>query len=136
MQTFHVNTLYRFFFLFLFVNISSVIFAQDNVQRTMIVPVQTETITANANTITIKLNAEALEALSRFENGTYTVNLIPLGDCGQLRLRSKEKEQFQVELIPTGSNTNVTSFSFDYIVFVSGVIKPVQIKIATSIFDE
>ena len=64
MQTFHVNTLYRFFFLFLFVNISSVIFAQDNVQRTLIVPVQTETITANANTITIKLNAEALEALS------------------------------------------------------------------------
>lgn len=136
MQTFHINTLYKLFFLFLCLNINSVIFAQDNVQRTMIVPVQAETITANANTITIKLNPEALEALNRLEKANYVVNLIPLGDCGQLRVKSKEKEQFDVELILTGSNPSLTSFSFDYIVFVLGVIKPVQIKVATSIFDE
>lgn len=136
MQTFHVTILYKLALLFCFFTISTSIFAQDNIEKTMIIPAQTGTITANSSAITIKLNTQALEALGRLENGTYTVSLIPIGDCGQLRLKSKEKDQFTVALIPTENNTNVGSFSFDYVLFVSGVIKPMQIKIATSIFDE
>ena len=117
------------------ITVSYVANAQNNALSKKVITAQAGTTILNSSSTTIQLDENVFSALNQLEKADYTVILTPIGNCGALRLKTKESKQFSVELLDPSLVNKKGSVEFNYVVFVTGYAKELNIKMATSIND-
>jgi len=107
-------------------------FGQENNQKTVVIPLQTGTITMNGNSAVVPLLKENTDESNVF----YTVVLTPIGSSETIFVKSKSSDSFVVESIDNSKNKTKKEIVFDYVIFVPKIIPSPPTKIYQSINDK
>lgn len=106
-------------------------FGQETIQKTVVVPLQTGTVTMTGNIVNVPILKENIDE----SNANYTVILTPISSNENIFVKSKNSDSFIVESLFVDKSKSPNVVVFDYVIFVTKTFQSAPTKIYTSIHD-